>query len=564
MTKEIEKKGITRRGFIGSLAAGTGSLGLTSAGLLSVAFPPEAYGELKKSASTGTDPIPPVGEPEKWDEKTDIVIVGGGGAGLAAALRAAQKGSAALLVEIMPETGGATQHATGACCFGSKAQMRQGAKIPPNEVIIKMAEIGSNYSINPWMLRTLLDKGAETVDWIEGLGIEWEVETIWNVANFHVPKASKKSHWLMAQKDVTDLLLKSGKEKGVKYMVKTRTVALVRKDNRIVGIKVEREGEPLFIKANKGVILAAGGMSVNRDLLKIYIPQAYFGCGTSYDLPTSTGQVFRMGLGAGADIAGFNSVSVFDGGIPYFEKGGSFYHYLYSGDIQLARQPWLFINKCCQRFINEDPAALQFGFISKGASEMTQAGGRAYVIFDSNYEKNVPIFKGEYCEHILTPDLPGMDKWNERVCPSDWRKAVKKSLDLGMIKVDPTVEGLARKLELDPSKFKERVISYNKICEAGKDHEFGKRPEFLIPIKTPPFYGIRVGSQLINTGCGLRVNTDFQVLDKNCQAIPGLYAAFHVAGGAYGENMMSGSVLGACNLAYTSGYVAGEIAATKS
>nr|CBX28499.1 hypothetical protein N47_G38230 [uncultured Desulfobacterium sp.] len=202
-------------------------------------------------------------------------------------------------------------------------------------------------------------------------------------------------------------------------------------------------------------------------------------------------------------------------------------------------------------------------FISKGSAIMSQPGGRAYVIFDSNYEKNINIFKGDFCEHPLTPDLPGMDKWNESICPKDWRIAVKKAIDSGMIQIDTTIEGLGQKLGLDPVRLKERVFSYNKICEAGVDNEFGKKAEFLIPVKNPPFYGIKVGSNIGASQCGLRVNEYFQVLDTNCSVIPGLYAAFHTAGGAIGENMMGGSVLADCHLAYTSGYVAGETAAVN-
>ncbi len=544
--------------------AATGSLGSPPPGLTGMIYSTKTGEKSKKPVSSKTDPILPVNEPNKWDDEADIVVVGGGGAGLAAALRAAQKGASVILTEMGAETGGATQHATGAICFGSRAQKRiKGLNLPPMETIYNMAMAGSSYSINPYLLRSILYKGAETMDWIEDLGIEWEVMTLWNMPNCHVPKGTLNKHWLMAQKDVTDLLLKLGREMGVKYMLKAHASALVRKDNRITGLKARRSGEYIYLKAKKGVILAAGGISNNRELLKIYIPQAYTGCGASMDMPSAMGSVFRMGLGAGADIAGVNSISIFDGGIPYFEKTGSFYRYLYSGDVQLSRQPWLFINKRCERFINEDPAVLQMGFISKGAAIMSQPGGRAYVIFDNDYEKNIGIFKGEFCEHALTPDLPGMDEWNESICPKDWRIAVKKAIDLGMIQADPTIEGLAGKLELDPVRFKERVTSYNKMCEAGADHEFGKKTEFLIPIKNSPFYGIKVGSNIGASQCGLRVNENFQVLDINCSAIPGLYAAFHTAGGAIGENIMGASVLADCHLAYTSGYVAGETAASK-
>ena len=534
---------------------------MASAGLFGTWSSRVAFGSSEVAGLARVGPIPPVSHPEKWDQKADVVVVGGGGAGLCAAVRARMKGASVILVEIMPSMGGATQHATGAVGWGTKAQKRAG--IPFNrEDLFQMVMQSSNYTINPWLLRSLIHKGAETLDWIEDLGLEWEVQVCGMMPAFHVPKGAMNRSWLLIQKEVTDLLFKVAKEKGVKPLVKTRTVALVRKNDRIVGIKAEREGETLFIMAKKGVILAAGGMSVNRGLLKEYIPAAYRGCASSYDLPTSTGEVIRMGIGAGADMAGFNSVSVFDGGIPYLEEGkGPFYRYLYSGDIQLVRQPWLYVNKCCQRFLNEDPPG--FGFETMGAAQMAQPEGRAYVIFDNNYKKDIWIFKGEYCEKPLVPDLPGMDKWPERICPKDWQIAVKKAIEAGIIKVDPTIKGLANKLGLEPGKLQERVVTYNKFCETGNDLEFGKKKEFLIPIKTPPFYGTKVGAQIASTKCGLRINPDFQVLDRNCRIIPGLYAAFHTAGGSTGENYVGTSVLGDCNLAYASGYAAGDKAASK-
>ncbi len=563
MSEYANNKGMTRRGFMGCLAAGTGVMGMAATGITGSLSAEPAFGALNLESPRGTCPIPPVNVPEKWDERADVAIVGGGGSGLCAALRALEKGASVIVAEIMPYTGGASTHATGLVAFGSNAQKRMG--IPFNEQeILCMAMQATNFSVNPWLLRTLYRKGAETLNWIEELGIELEVLSIWNVPNFHVPKGVMGRSWLTPQKEVTDLFYRRAKEKGAHFMLKTRAVALVREGNRIVGVKVKKEGETFFLKAEKGVILAGGGMSDNREMLKEYIPAAYRGCGSSYDFPTSNGYVIRMGMGAGADLAGNNSVSIFDGGLPYFEEGkGPFHRYLYSGDIQLARQPWLWVNKDCERFINEDPRALPLGFVTKGAAQMTQQGGRCYVIFDGNYEKDIWAMKGEYCERPLMPDLSGMSSWPERICARDWREDVKKAIDAGMIKVAPSIEGLAGKLGLDPGKLTERVISYNKLCEAGQDTELGKNPEFLKPVKKPPFYGIKVGSQLVETHCGLRVNPAFQVMDTDARVIPGLYAAFHTAGGAIGENALSSAILGDCNLAYTSGRAAGEVVALE-
>ena len=112
---------------------------------------------------------------------------------------------------------------------------------------------------------------------------------------------------LRTQGVVTDTLYKEAVKRGVEFMFKTMTQRLVRDGDRIVGIRVEQEGRTLHIKAKKGVVLCAGGMSVNRDMLKEYCPNAYQGCASSYDMPGATGECIRMGFGAGADIAGYNS-----------------------------------------------------------------------------------------------------------------------------------------------------------------------------------------------------------------------------------------------------------------
>jgi len=53
---------------------------------------------------------------------------------------------------------------------------------------------------------------------------------------------------------------------------------------------------------------------------------------------------------------------------------------------------------------------------------------------------------------------------------------------------------------------------------------------------------------------GLKISTDFQVLDKDGQVIPGLFAAGMTAGGVHGERMASGNGLG---WGVTSGMLAG-------
>jgi hypothetical protein len=252
---------------------------------------------------------------------------------------------------------------------------------------------------------------------------------------------------------------------------------------------------------------------------------------------------------------------VFNGGIPYFIEGkGPWHKYLYSGDICLSRQPWLYVNKACERFANEYAPGI--GFVTMAIAGMNQPGHEYCAIFDKNYEKDIWVFKGKYCEHPLTPDLPGMEQWDEKRwnCPKDWRLSVKQGIEAGAIYVANTIVELAGKIGLDPAKLERTVKKYNEYCKSGKDPDYGKQGEFLLPVKEPPFYGIRQRAQLVNTHCGLRVNEKMHVLDKNFDPIPGLYAAYHTAGGQIGENIVGTGINSECLTAYASGYFAAESA----
>jgi len=569
MPDDNVKKGITRRGFLGRLAAGTGVMGAAATGLMNV-LPGKATANTCSEEGYADDkvsPIPPIGPPAKWDKEADVVIVGAGGAGLTASNIAREKGASVITVEKFYNAGGATREATVAICWGTRAQKRLGIEPDPSW-LVKWSLKDSDYTVDPDLIEHLIKKSAECLDWIEDMGYwKWEVYYSEGVPFAHFPENTfKKTMMLRTQGVVTDTLYKEAVKRGVEFIFKTKTERLVKDGDRIVGIKVENEGRTLYIRAKKGVVLCAGGMSVNRDMLKEYCPSAYHGCASSYDMPGSTGECIRMGFGAGADITGFNSIAAFDSSLPYFEQGYDFFRYLYNGDIQLARQPWLYVNKHGERFINEQLFGAGLSFNLMADEQMKQPGGRCYVVFDADYETNIKKFKDvqDFCEIPLEPNMPGMKEWGENpetrnLCPNDWRIAVKRSLELGMIKKANTIEELADMLMIDPKRLKKTVDQYNEYCEKGRDGQFRKPKQYLVPVKKAPFYGIKVGAQIVETECGLKTNYDYQVIDKNRKPIPGLYAASHTAGGAIGENNCSSSMnLGDCCQAYTTGYIAGE------
>ncbi len=516
------------------------------------------------------EPIPPVDPPGKWDQEADMVVVGSGGGGLAGALKARLEGCSVILLEKLEFTGGTSQYAGAFYAYNSRVQKKEGIEWDVNEVAMgSLFETG--YTGNIHLFRNMIQKSGEVVDWIEDQGFKWENERAGYPA-----VTSKGGHERLCYIALTDLmnfLTEKCKDKGVKLHTNTQIDALVRDNGRIVGVKatVKPEGTTIFVKAKKAVLMAAGGMQHNRSLLKQYAPSVYKGVGSvSMSLPSNTGECFRMGLGVGADVAGFDSCTCFEGGIDLMEKGGPWFRYLYSGDVQLSRAPWLHLNKACERFMMMDNNLGQY--MLRPPAMGAQPGGRAYVIFDNKYEENIwkiqdDVPLGLSCKRPLTQDVPGNEiiTRKELLAPKDWRLAVKESIDLGAIRVANTLEDLAEKLGLDKVLFKEAIEKWNKHCDAGEDPEFGTPARFLIPIKHAPFYGIKAGGSMGPVGCGLRTNRHMQVLDMDQKPIPGLYAAFFTAGGSIGQSRMpmGFGLLGGCSMSTTSGYTAAEHAVSQ-
>jgi len=109
---------------------------------------------------------------------------------------------------------------------------------------------------------------------------------------------------------------------------------------------------------------------------------------------------------------------------------------------------------------------------------------------------------------------------------------------------------------MDAATLQATVDRYNGFVKAGKDAEFGRAPEYLKKeISAGPYYLVEQKPRFATTMGGLVVNTSLQVINKDNQVIPGLYAAGEVVGGVMGDDSPSGANNG---WALTSGKLAAE------
>ena len=116
--------------------------------------------------------------------------------------------------------------------------------------------------------------------------------------------------------------------------------------------------------------------------------------------------------------------------------------------------------------------------------------------------------------------------------------------------------------------FGEKVNQYNQFCDKKHDDVFLKNPEYLEPVRKPPFYAIICDQQFDAGGPtkarrvgGVRINVNCQALDSHNNTIRGLYAAGKDAAGMYGNTYPI--YLSGINLTFEidTGRIAGENAA---
>ena len=426
-----------------------------------------------------------------------------------------------------------------------------------------------HYAADPKLIYKIASEGGKSLDWMADCGVRWRLG---EVPVYVAPKNATLDHHVLKMKDATDAMFAFGQRNGVRYKFQCPATALVRDDSgRIVGLVAREDfGREVYIHAKGAVILTAGGFCNNKALLEKYIPTAAMGCASSYLVGGETGECFRMGLGAGADVSGFNSSASFDGGVDWQAEGGQWARFLYDGMTQLSRQPWLTIDRCGNRLrymdsrVAEDGANAIYALGDLATIQMTPPGHRSYIIFDADYEDHLAGFAQEHCRKLITPDLEQIDKVPEHY--RDWHHGVQDAIDADVLKRRDTLEELEADLGFEPGVLTEAVAKWNECCERGEDDfMYPMPPEWLHAIVKPPFYGCRIGGNLYGTKAGLLINDQMQVVGTNGLVIPGLYAGWHTAGGACGENSyigdpILGSLMGDVGLAFCGGYLCGTSA----
>ena len=119
--------------------------------------------------------------------EADVVVVGSGVSGLAAALEAAQGGARVAVFEKQPSLGGTSNFFEGIFAVGSAMQKEKYIAYSADQAFKNFMEY-NHWRVDARLVRSLINRSADTIDWLKALGVEFLEVTI------NMPDAPRTYH----------------------------------------------------------------------------------------------------------------------------------------------------------------------------------------------------------------------------------------------------------------------------------------------------------------------------------------------------------------------------------
>ena len=475
----------------------------------------------------------------KFDEEWDVIIIGSGFAGLAAGLKAAQKGSKVLILEKMGRIGGnSVINGGGMAVANNPVQAKTNIK-DSKELFIAdclKAGLGINHTE---LLETLVDRGMDAYNFLVENGVQFKEHCAHfgghSVARSMLTTNDSGSGYIQPMLEKFE----GFKDKGCELRRRAKFDDFVMDGERVAGVVIREEykfdtnlysddlentsGTKKTLKAKKGVVLAAGGFCRDKFYRKLQDPRIPDDVDSTNHAGATAGVLLKafeigaypvqvdwiqFGPWASPDEKGF-------GAAPILTQQGTF-KYGIAVDVRTGKR---FMNELADRKTRAD-----------AEFKILREDPKAYPI---TFADTKMAFK-DLSEEVISKGMAGGKVVGE--CAS--------------------LDEIASKYGVPADALKETVKKYNEGVKAKKD-EFGKQESALSEInEAGPFYVIRLSPKPHHTMGGLKINEKAEVISsKTNKPIPGLYAAGEITGGTHGASRLGTVAITDC---IVFGMIAGE------
>lgn len=467
--------------------------------------------------------------------ETDVVVVGAGASGSAASYALVEQGLNVINIEKRHQTGGTGQFSEGIFAVESKIQ-REHNYVFTRDQAFKLIMDYSHWRPNAKLVRGYVDKSADTIEWLQNLGVHFEKLTSnypGGYYTWHIYEGRGRA--------VIDVLQKRFAEKNGKLLLETTGKKLIQDANgRVTGIMAENaDGDVIRINA-KAVVIATGGFGSNKEMLKQY---TRFPDVEVLGIDGKIGEGLQMAWEAGAAKDGSEFINM--SYRPGPSKESTTNHYAAS-----AKQPHLWLNTRGERFTNEANIE-QWPF---AGNALENQGGVMFVMYDEGTKQYMINHGIDVGVGVMVPVATKLEKLEADFAKGEQAgKAFKAN----------SLEEMAKKTGMDYQTLKASIDRYNQLCDIRHDEDFAKDSRYMRPVVKAPFYAVKSVATSLGTLGGVKVNEKLQAVTDKGVPVPGLYVIGNDAGGMYGDSydlVMAGSTVG---FAVNSGRIAAETIAKE-
>jgi 3-oxosteroid 1-dehydrogenase len=544
--------------------------------------------------------------PERWDYEADVVALGSGIGGLSAAIAAHDHGASAIVLERAEQVGGVTALSLGEVWIaGNHHAAAIGVEDSPESGLRYLKRLAMGYGDDLAMLNLVTHAPVALRYFEERIGLR--MEAIRNCPDYYygtsndavaegrllecapfkaetlgdwqartrisplVPYAmthhdifsrggsanmAKWDYDLMAERLTRDerclgaglvaYFVKGVLDRDIPMHTGTNVVGLIGDGSRVIGVHAVRDGQDIYVKANKGVVIAVSSYERNPGFNKTV--------GSALDLEsmvfsTVDGAHFRMAGPFGGRVARVPDITALGFHVPgeEDEEGKP----LWRSALQPIGLPHtIVVNRAGKRFGNEAfYRDILYRIDQIDGGTQTHPNFPCWAILDSQQREKYPF----------ATVMPG------------------QALPDGMAVKADTLAELAGKTGIDAEALEATVARFNHYAETAEDPDFHRgshvwsawmcgdpynkpHPNFGT-IEKGPFYAVRLhrfGGSAI-AAAGLLADHHCRAVGWDDRPIPGLYVAGNsVARMDTGATMQSG-VSNARGM--THGYLAGRHAA---
>ena len=427
---------------------------------------------------------------KEFEYSIPIVVVGAGGCGLSAALSAKENNSEVLVIERDSTPLGTTAMSTG-LIPGANTRLQRAAGIEDTP------EIFANDIINK-------TKGETDPEIATSLAIESSKTIEWLIDKYQIPLSLVDSflypgHTVMRMhgtpnrtgSELMGALCRAAERAGIDVLTNALVTDLYSdSNNKILGVKVLRtDGQTEEIGCD-ALILACCGFAGNSEMVEEYMPEIkeaeFFGH------PGNKGDAIKWGKSLGADLADIGSYQG-HGGLAAGRGVPILWPMIMEGGFQ--------ININGERFSDES-----LGYSEQAVKVVSQPKKIAWNIFDERLHELMKEFE-------------------------DYNNAIEAN---AIIKADNAAE-LSSLTGINKESLDKTIKEVEEMVEGKRKDSFGR--DFTIkPKLESPYYTVKVTGALFHTQGGLVVNKNAQVMDKNKDPLPNLFAGGGSARGISGPS----------------------------